>query len=301
MSSLVKPLLGNRVKLTLQILQTMTLVNPSTKSIYIALGGITLTLFVGITLLKSSFVTVNPGERGVVIRLGKIQDGILDEGTHPVLPFITSVKKLNVRLQKTDIEASAGTKDLQSVNTNLALNWYIEPSKVNKVYQEIGDEQEVVARIITPALNEVLKAATPKRTGEEILIKRADLKEEIDQEIKKRLAVYGIHVSEVALVNVAFSPEFAKAIEAKQIAEQQAKQAEYDALKASKEAQAEINRAKGQAEAQRLMRQTLTPELLQKQAIEKWNGQFPQVMSGNGTMPFINVSPQNLSAQQGSQ
>lgn len=91
------------------------------------------------------------------------------------------------------------------------------------------------------------------------------------------------------------------AIEAKQIAEQQAKQAEYEALKASKEAQAEINRAKGQAEAQRLMRQTLTPELLQKQAIEKWDGQFPQVMSGNGTLPFINISPKNLPARQGSQ
>lgn len=297
----VRLLWGNFIKLPLQFLQTMTVVNHFPRTSYIAIGGITLTLLVAITLLKSCFVTVNPGERGVVIRLGKIQQGILDEGTHPIFPFITSVKKLNVRIQKTDIEASAGTKDLQSVNTNLALNWYIEPSKVTKIYQEIGDEQEVVTRIITPALNEVLKAATPNRTAEEILIKRAELKEEIDQKIKKRLAVYGLHVSEVALVNVAFSPEFAKAIEAKQIAEQQAKQAEYDALKASKEAQAEVNRAKGQAEAQRLMRQTLTPELLQKQAIEKWNGQFPQVMSGNGTMPFINVNPQNLSTQEGSQ
>lgn len=274
----------------------MTFVNQIPRTNYIAIGGIALSLLVGITLLKSTFVTVNPGERGVVIRLGKVQNGVLDEGTHPVLPFITSIKRLNVRIQKTDIEASAGTKDLQSVTTNIALNWHIEPSKVNKIYQEIGDEQDLVTRIITPALNEVLKASTPKRTAEEILTKRAELKEEIDQEIQKRLAGYGIQVDDVALVNVAFSSEFAKAIEAKQIAEQQAKQAEYDALKASKEAQAEINRAKGQAEAQRLMRQTLTPELLQKQAIEKWDGQFPQVMSGNGAMPFINVSPQNLAA-----
>ena len=274
----------------------MTFVNQIPRTNYIAIGGIALSLLVGITLLKSSFVTVNPGERGVVIRLGKVQNSILDEGTHPILPFITSIKRINVRIQKTDIEASAGTKDLQSVTTNIALNWHIEPSKVNKIYQQIGDEQDLVTRIITPALNEVLKASTPKRTAEEILTKRAELKDEIDQEIQKRLAGYGIHVDDVALVNVAFSSEFAKAIEAKQIAEQQAKQAEYEALKASKEAQAEINRAKGQAEAQRLMRQTLTPELLQKQAIEKWDGQFPQVMSGNGAMPFINVSPQNLAA-----
>lgn len=274
----------------------MTLVERFTRTNYISIGGITLALLAGITLLKC-FVTVNPGERGVVVELGKVQDGVLDEGTHPILPFITSVKKLSVRIQKTDIEASAGTKDLQSVTTNVTLNWSIDPAKVNKVYQEIGDEKEVVTRIITPALNEVLKAATPKRTAEEILIRRAELKEEIDKEIKQRLAAYGIRVNAVALVNVAFSPEFAKAIEAKQIAEQEAKQAEYEALKAAKQAQAEVNRAKGQAEAQRLMRQTLTPELLQKQAIEKWNGQFPQVMSGNGTLPFINISPKNLPAQ----
>lgn len=276
----------------------MTFTNQIPRTNYIALGGIALSLVVGITLLKSIFVTVNPGERGVVVRLGQVQGGILDEGTHPVLPFITSIKRINVRIQKTDIEASAGTKDLQSITTNMALNWHIEPSKVNKIYQEIGDEQDVVTRIITPALNEVLKSATPKRTAEEILTKRAELKEEIDQEIQKRLAGYGVHIDDVALVNVAFSPEFAKAIEAKQIAEQQAKQAEYEALKASKEAQAEVNRAKGQAEAQRLMRETLTPELLQKQAIEKWDGQFPQVMSGNGAMPFINISPKDLPAKQ---
>ncbi|HAA32513.1 MAG TPA: membrane protease subunit, stomatin/prohibitin [Cyanobacteria bacterium UBA8553] len=275
----------------------MTSINRLPRTNYITIGGITLTLFIGITFLKSFLVTVNPGERGVVVQLGKVQNNVLDEGTYPVLPFITSVKKLNVRIQKTDIEASAGTKDLQNISTKLTLNWYIEPSKVNKVYQEIGDVNDVVSRIITPALNEVLKAATPKRTAEEILTERAQLKEDIDREIKKRLTAYGIHVNEVALVNVAFSPEFAKAIEAKQIAEQQAKQAEYEALKATKEAQAEVNRAKGQAEAQRLMRQTLTPELLQKQAIEKWNGQFPQVMSSNGTLPFINVSPKNLPAK----
>jgi prohibitin 1 len=275
----------------------MTLINSLTRTNYAAIGGIALTLLVGITLLKSVFVTVNPGQRGVLLRLGKVQDGILDEGTHPVIPFITSVKTISVRIQKTDIETSAGTKDLQSVSTNLSLNWHIEPTKVNKVYQQIGEEQAVVTQIITPALNEVLKAATPKRTAEQILTQRADLKEEIDREIKERLAVYGIHVSEVSLVNVAFSREFAKAIEAKQIAEQQAKQAEYEALKAAKQAQAEINRAKGQAEAQRLMRQTLTPELLQKQAIEKWNGQFPEVMTGNGTMPFININPQKLPTQ----
>jgi prohibitin 1 len=95
-------------------------------------------------------------------------------------------------------------------------------------------------------------------------------------------------------VDVSFSEEFAKAIEAKQIAEQEAKQADFEALKASKQAQAQVNRAKGQAEAQRLQKLTLTKELLQQQAIEKWDGKFPTVMGGNGTLPLINLNPQNM-------
>lgn len=124
------------------------------------------------------------------------------------------------------------------------------------------------------------------------------MKEEIDRNLETRLAAYGVIVDDVSLVDFAFSPEFSKAIEAKQIAEQEAKQAEFIAVKASKEAIGEVNRAKGQAEAQRLQRLTLTPELLQKQAIEKWDGRFPTVMGGNGTLPLINIDPASLSTQQ---
>lgn len=133
----------------------------------------------------------------------------------------------------------------------------------------MGDRKEILTSIITPAVSEVLKAATAKKTAEEIITKRNDLKAEIDANLANRLANYNVIVDDVSLVDFSFSPEFSKAIESKQIAEQEAKPAEFIALKASKEAVAEVNRAKGQAEAQRLQRLTLTRELLQKQAIEK--------------------------------
>ena len=98
------------------------------------------------------------------------------------------------------------------------------------------------------------------------------------------MANYGILIDDVYLINFTFSPEFSKAIESKRIA----KQAEFIALKASQEAVAEVNRAKGHTEAQRLQRLTLTKELLQKQAIEKWDGRFPTVMAGSGALPLIN-------------
>ena len=259
-------------------------------SVYIA-GGIA--LLAGLLFFRP-FVIINAGQRGVVMKFGKVQDGIFDEGIHPIMPVVNSVKTLSVRVQKNDINAEASSKDLQDVKTDVAVNWHIDPTKVNKVYQRVGDETQIVLRIINPAVSEVVKAATAKKTAEEIITKRTELKGEIDTKLKERLQSYWIIVDDVSLVNVSFSPEFAKAIEAKQIAEQEAKRAEFNALKAEKEAQADINRAKGQAEAQRLQRQTLTAELLQKQAIEKWDGRFPTVMGGDGALPFININPENL-------
>lgn len=263
---------------------------PVNLGIYVT-GGIAILLG---AIIFRPFAIVNAGERGVVMQFGKVQNTVLDEGMHPILPIVTSVKKLSVRVQKNDFKSEAASKDLQKVTAEIAVNWHIDPAQVNKVYQRVGDNDQIVIGIITPAVSEVLKAATAKKTAEEIITKRTALKDEIDRALKTRLAAYGIGVDDVSLVDFGFSPEFTKAIESKQIAEQEAKQAEYIALKASKEAQGEVNRAKGQAEAQRLLRENLTPQILQKQAIEKWDGHFPTVMSGNGALPFINVNPQNL-------
>ncbi len=254
-------------------------------------SGIAFFLFVAFFMLKP-FAIVKAGERGVVMRFGKVQDVVLDEGLHIMMPIVNSVKTLSVRVQKNDIGAAASSKDLQDVKTEVALNWHIDPQKANTIYQRIGDETEIISRIINPAVAEIVKAATAQKNAEEIITKRKEVKQEIDIELKERLNDYGILVDDVSLVNVSFSPEFTKAIEAKQIAEQQAKQADYEALKAEKTAQAEINRAKGQAEAQRLQKLTLTPALLQKEAITKWDGKFPMVMGGEGALPFININPQ---------
>lgn len=256
-------------------------------------GGI---VFIIAALILRPFALVGPGERGVMMRFGKVQDAILDEGIHPILPIVTSVKTLSVRVQKTDLKADAASKDLQSITTDLAVNWNVDPAKVNQVFQQVGDEEQIVTSILSPAISEVLKAATSKKTAEEIITKRTELKTEIDNSLKKRLEPYGIIVRDVSLINFGFSPEFSKAIESKQIAEQEAKQAEFTVKKATQDAQAEINRAKGKAEAQRLQRQTLTAEILQQQAIEKWNGQFPTVMGGGGTLPLINIAPPSSQA-----
>jgi prohibitin 1 len=265
----------------------------NSKLLFAAGGGFLLLIML---LLFRPFSIINAGERGVVMKFGKVQDLILDEGIHPIVPIFTSVKSLSVRVQKNDITAEASSKDLQGVKMEVAINWHIDPKRVNLVFQQIGDENEIIQRIINPAVSEVVKAVSAKKNAEEIITKRTELKEEIDNQLEKRLIDYGIIVDDISLVDVSFSPDFAKAIEAKQIAEQEAKRAGFDALKAEQEAQSEINRAKGKAEAQRLLRTNLTPEILQQQAIDKWDGKFPTVMGGDGTLPLINIDPNTVNS-----
>ncbi|HEY9852570.1 MAG TPA: prohibitin family protein [Leptolyngbyaceae cyanobacterium] len=230
-------------------------------------------------LLFTPFVIVNAGERGVIMEFGKVQTQILGEGIHTIVPIINTVKKLSVRVQKQEISAEASSKDLQDVFADVALNWHLIPSEVNLVFQQIGDENAVIEKIINPAVEEVLKAVIAQYTAEEIITKRGEVKAGVDDGLTNRLANYHIAVDDISLVHVHFSARFGEAVEAKQVAEQEAKRAEFVALKASKEAQAKINLAKGEAEAQRLIRESLNGEVLLKQAIEKWNGNLPLFLS----------------------
>src|SRR4028119_953931 len=257
------------------------------KDVYIA---VQLTLvIVFLAILSKFFVIVNAGERGVLMQFGKVQEQVLGEGLHVIVPTVYSVKKLSVRVQKQEISAEASSKDLQDVFTDVALNWHIIPEKANTIFQRIGDERAIVERIINPAVEEVLKAVMAKYTAEEIITKRGEVKAGVDDSLTTRLASYHIRVDDISLVHVHFSERFSDAVEAKQIAEQEAKRAEFVALKASKEADAKVNLAKGEAEVQRLLQDNLTPELLERQAIEKWDGKLPLIV-GDGGKNLLDLS-----------
>jgi regulator of protease activity HflC (stomatin/prohibitin superfamily) len=262
-------------------------------------------IFVALAIvIPKSFAVVNTGERGILITFNKAQEALLSEGTHPILPFVSSVRIMNIRIQRTDVEANARTKDLQRINTKVALNWQIAPDKIQQVYQQFGNNEELTTRIIIPVLEEIVKASIPARSLEKNLIERTELKQELETKAKQRLESYGIFITDLSVLNVTASDEFTKATEDKQIAEQKAisdrivaeqelQKADYESKKAAKDAEAMIARAKGQAESQKLLQSSLSPEILQKQAIEKWDGKFPVVMSSNGALPFINVDVPN--------
>jgi regulator of protease activity HflC (stomatin/prohibitin superfamily) len=223
------------------------------------------------------------------MQFGKVQDTVLGEGIHLIIPIVNTVKNLSVRVQKQEIAAEASSKDLQEVFTDVALNWHIIPEKVNATFQQIGDERAIVERIINPAVEEVLKAVIAEYTAEEIITKRGEVKAGVDESLMARLTNYHIDVDDISLVHVHFSQRFSDAVEAKQIAEQEAKKAGFVVLRALKEAEAKVNLARGEAEAQRLLRVTLTPEILHKQAIDRWDGKLPLVV-GKGGVKLLDLS-----------
>lgn len=231
-----------------------------------------------IVIFFSFFVIVNAGERGVLMQFGEVREPVLSEGIHVIIPVVNTVEKLSVRVQKQEKSTEVSSKDLQDVFTDVALNWHIIPEKTNLVFQQIGDISSIVDRIIDPAIEEVLKAVMAEYTAEEVITQRKQVKAEVDHFLTDRLAPYYLIVDDISLVHVHFSERFGEAVETKQIAEQEAKKAGFMAIKAAKEAEAQVNLAKGEAEAQGLIKSTLNNEIIRKQAIEKWDGKLPLVM-----------------------
>ena len=237
-------------------------------------------------LLFNSFETVGAGERGVVFsKLDGVQETVKGEGLNFKIPFVEDIIPMDVRIQKSETRAEAASKDLQVVSSTIALNYHMDPSSANSVYQEVGVLYK--QRIIDPAVQESVKAATAQFTAEELITRRSEVSDLIKQMMSERLVTHHILVDEFNIVEFAFSNVFNEAIEAKQTAEQQALKAERDLERIKIEAEQKIAEAKAEAESQRLQRETITPTLLQLRAIEKWDGHLPQVTSG--ATPFVDL------------
>ena len=255
-------------------------------------------LAVALLIGFNAFVIINPGQAGVISILGKARDGALLEGIHLKPPLISVIDVYDLTVQKFEVPAQSSTKDLQDLSARFAINFRLDPSQVVEVRRKQGTLENIVSKIIAPQTQESFKVAAARRTVEEAITKRNELKQDFDTALGDRLDKYGIIVLDTSVVDLAFSPEFAKAVEEKQIAEQRAQRAVYVAQEAEQEAQTDINRAKGRAEAQRLLAETLKAQggqlVLQKEAIEAWRtggAQMPKVLvmggDSNSSVPFL--------------
>lgn len=236
---------------------------------------------------------VPAGTRGVMTTFGKISPEAYSEGIHLRIPVVQTMNLIDVRIQKGEGSGEAASKDLQSIRTSVAVNYHIRPEAAVGVFRDFGKEIEY--RLVLPAVQEAVKAATAQYTAEELITRRPEVRGKIRDYLNERIGRFGVVVDEFSITDFKFSKAFDDAVEAKITAEQNKLKAERDLQRIEVEAQQKIASAKAEAEALRLQRMEITPDLLKlrqtendKRAIEKWDGRLPQTVLG-GAVPFVNV------------
>lgn len=254
------------------------------------LRGIGIVLLVG-GVLWSGVTQVPAGSQGVLLRFGALQ-GSLNPGIHLIVPGVNEVILMETRTQKEESQATAASRDLQVVTTTIALNYRLDAVKVPQIFAGVGPGYR--ERIIAPAIQESLKVVTSRYTAEELIRNRQQVKNEVEADVTKRLLAYNILVDPqgVSIVNFEFSPEFNRAIEAKQVAQQEAEKQKFVLQQAELQRQTEVARAKGSAEAARLNAESLRAQggslVIAREWITKWDGKLPSV-SGGGSQFILDL------------
>ncbi len=236
-----------------------------------------ISLILIITLITSMKI-VDVSNKGVVVVLGKVVN-VYDEGIHLTTPFVTSVIQIPTREQREDSEMEVSSKDIQTIKIDAAVIYSVNPEKVKDLYTKTGKNYKDV--IIKPSINEVINSVIAQYNIEEFIEKRPEISQRIKNELLERLSGYGILIRDAMIVNHDFSDSFNDAIEKKKVAEQQALEEKNKLAAVKYQAEQQIEKAKGEAEAMRIKKAELTSELLQQQYIDKWDGKMPQVMSDN--------------------
>ncbi|OGS05351.1 MAG: hypothetical protein A3I76_02280 [Elusimicrobia bacterium RIFCSPLOWO2_02_FULL_61_11] len=248
-------------------------------------------LVVAVMLAFSAFFMVPPGEVAIKTRLGAIVDSY-GEGMHFKLPFVESVTKFSIQIQRANIKTQAFSKDLQTMNAHLVVNHRIEQGTAVSIFRNLGPNY--VENIVDPAVQEVFKAIAARYSAERVISERNELVMEINKEVKERLTTKQIVVTDISVVDLDFTEQFLKAVEDKQVADQQAQMAGKLVEKAKRDAEQQIAKSRGEAEALRMQREQVTPALIelrkvdaQLKAIEKWNGVLPGYVGAG--VPFISI------------
>ena len=275
-----------------------------------------------IVVLAASVKIVEAGHRGVLLNFGAVDTSAsLNEGIHFVVPFRDNIVQLEVRTQKTVENAASASRDLQDVSTQVALNYHVDPSTAQILFQQLGFDY--ASRVIAPAIQESVKQVTARFNAENLITNRETVKSEIENQIKQRLAAYNVEVETISITEFQFSEQFRRAVESKVEAEQRALQATNDLRRIEIEAQqakaravgeqqaniaqaegvrqANVLKAQGESEAIKIIDVQLreNPRYLEWLKTQRWDGVLPLVTGGGeGATPFIEIPAGESATQQ---
>ena len=266
----------------------------------------TIIVIISLILFAASVGIIGAGQRGVKLQLGKIV-GTVEQGLYFKLPFIESVRKIDVRTRTIKNEfyqnengqilsnnpLESASKDLQDVRISIVVNYHIDPLKVRELYEQYRTEENFEEQVLKPIIKKNVKSITSLYNAEELVTKRADYNNAVDSILTKYFSEIGVIFEQGNITNLSFSESFNTAIEAKVTAEQQALKAQNDLKRVEFEAEQKIATAKAEAEAIRISAEAIRnqggAEYVNLKAVEKWNGVLPVQMIPNSTVPFINL------------
>ena len=250
-------------------------------------------LFATITFFNS-ITTVPTGHAGIKTRFGKVQNEVITEGLNIKVPFIEKIVKIDCRTQKIEVANATATKDLQEVTFTIAVNYNITKETANELYKTTGTEYQNI--ILNPAILESIKAVTAQYKAEELITKRGEVSNKMQDTLKEKIEEKGFNVVDFNIIDLDFSAEYNQAIEKKQVAEQQAQQAQYELEKARVENEKKIANAEAEAKVMELQNSQITDRTLklkelenQAALIQKWNGALPTTALGDN-IPMLNIN-----------
>lgn len=256
----------------------------------IKIGVIVVAALVALIFIFGSVFTVQEGHRAVVLQSGKYSS-TASPGLSFKFPLIQSVTQVDVRTQNTGNNVTAGTKDLQNVSTTVGVNYRLNALAVDKIYSNVGLAN--IEQVISKRISESVTAVVAQYNAENLLKQRETVKTQIVDLLSKKLLPYHIIVEDVQITNFKFSEAYARSIESKQIAEQEALTAKHKTAKVTEEAKQAIEKAKGEAEAIRIQSEAIKANggqaYIDLQAVKAWDGKLPDTIMGNGSLPFVNV------------
>lgn len=261
-------------------------------------GNVILGIIIGAIILiaiiaMASITTVPTGYVGVKTRFGQVQNDVIQEGLNTKAPFIEKIVKIDCRTQKIELENATATRDLQEVTFKIAVNFNINKETANELYKTTGTNYEEI--IVNPSILESIKAVTAQYTAEELITKRSEVSNKMQETLKEKIENKGFNIVDFNIIDLDFSAEYNQAIEKKQVAEQEAKQAQYELEKAKVENEKKIENAKAEAEVMRQQNAEITENTLklkelevQQALINKWNGVLPTTTLGDN-IPVLNI------------
>ena len=245
-------------------------------------------LFILFLIVFQPMTIVGVGERGVKVTLGQTSPVALEEGVHFVMPFISTVKKMNVKTVKSNIATMAQSKDIQQARIVYVVNYNLQPENAPKMWRTVG--RDYVSVVVMPTVEGIVKDTIGKWNAQDIVANREKVASEVLFKLNEKLGPKYINVSDFQITEIQYSQAFEQAIESKVTAEQEALKAKNKTVQVQEEARQKIIASEAEAKSMAIRAQALTQNknLVEYEAVQKWDGKLPQYMMGN-SVPFVKL------------